>query len=100
MIPDDLLEQAARRFQQLSDPTRLRLLSVLHQHGSLNVSGVADATGVSVANTSQHLNRLAQAGLVSRERRGNNIFYTIADPSLNALCDLVCESIREGRRAG
>lgn len=100
MIPDDLLERAARRFQQLSDPTRLRLLSVLNQHGSLNVSSIADMSGVSVANTSQHLNRLAQAGLVSRDRQGNSIFYEISDPSLGPLCDLVCTSILEQRHTG
>lgn len=98
MIPEELLEQAARRFQQLSDPTRLRLLSELHAHGAMSVTAIATATGVSMANTSQHLNRLAQAGVVSRERRGNSIFYAICDPSLDAMCDLVCQSLEARER--
>ena len=59
------------------------------------VEALAQETGMSVANVSQHLNRLAMAGLVARRRDGKHVHYRIADPRLEELCDLVCAGVRE-----
>ena len=40
-------------------------------------------------------NRLAVAKVVARRREGKHVRYRIADPRLEALCDLVCSSVRE-----
>jgi ArsR family transcriptional regulator len=95
VVPADLLEDVAHLFSLLSDPTRLRLLSRLHDDGELSVGELADRTGVAVANVSQHLNRLAVARVVARRRDGKHVRYRISDPRLEALCDLVCSSVRE-----
>ena len=95
VVPADLLEEVARLFGLLGDPTRLRLLSRLHDDGELSVSELAERTGVAVANVSQHLNRLAIAGVVGRRRDGKQVRYRIADPRLEELCDLVCSGVRE-----
>jgi DNA-binding transcriptional ArsR family regulator len=65
VVPTDLLDarraapqpplsgiEAAHLFALLSDPTRLRLLSRLHDDGELSVGELARWTGVSVANVS------------------------------------------------
>ena len=98
VVPAELLEEVARLFALLSDPTRLRLLSRLHDDGELSVNELAARTGVSVANVSQHLNRMAVAGMLARRRDGKRVRYRIADPRLEELCDLMCSSVRE--RAG
>jgi DNA-binding transcriptional ArsR family regulator len=95
VVPRELLEEVARLFGLLSDPTRLRLLSRLHDDGELSVGELAERTGVAVANVSQHLNRLAVAGVVARRREGKQVRYRIADPRLEELCDLVCSGVRE-----
>jgi DNA-binding transcriptional ArsR family regulator len=95
VVPAELLEEVARMFGLLSDPTRLRLLSRLHDDGELSVGELSSRTGVTVANVSQHLNRLAAAGLVARRRDGKRVHYRIADPRLEELCDLVCAGVRE-----
>jgi ArsR family transcriptional regulator len=95
VVPDVLLEEVARLFGLLSDPTRLRLLSRLHDDGELSVGDLAERTGVAVANVSQHLNRLAASGLVARRRAGKHVHYRIADPRVETLCDLMCTSVRE-----
>lgn len=95
MIEDGLLEYAAHRFALLADPTRLRLLKALVDGGELNVSAVADAAHTSPFNASQHLSRLSAAGMVARRREGSSAYYRIIDPSLSALCDLVCSSMRQ-----
>jgi DNA-binding transcriptional ArsR family regulator len=99
VVPDALLEEVARRFALLGDPTRLRLLKALQEGRELSVGNLAAASGVARVNVSQHLNRLALAGLVSRRREGTTIFYRVSDPSLNQLCDLVCAGVLQRARA-
>lgn len=91
-LPDEALVQVAAYFQVLSEPTRLRILNLLRQQ-ELSVGDLAQRCGFSSANVSRHLSLLTQHGLVQRESRGNSAYYRIADPSVYALCDLVCGSI-------
>lgn len=91
-LPDEALAQVAAYFQALSEPTRLQILNILRQ-GERSVGELAQRCGSSSANISRHLSLLTQHGLVQRESRGNSAIYSIADPSVYALCDLVCGSI-------
>jgi DNA-binding transcriptional ArsR family regulator len=91
-LPDEALAQVAAYFQALSEPTRLQILNLLRQ-GERSVGELAQLCGYSSANISRHLALLTQHGLVRRESRGNSAFYSIADASVYALCDLVCGNI-------
>ena len=91
-LPDEALLQVAAYFQALSEPTRLQILNLLRQ-GERSVGELAQLCGYSSANISRHLALLTQHGLVRRESRGNSAFYSIADDSVYALCDLVCGNI-------
>lgn len=95
VVPDQLLGEAARRFSILGDVNRLRILSTLHTAGEQTTGALAERTGLAAANVSQHLSRLMAAGLVSRRREAQHAYYTIADPTLASLCDLVCTSVRD-----
>ncbi|HUZ83102.1 MAG TPA: metalloregulator ArsR/SmtB family transcription factor [Gaiellales bacterium] len=95
VLPDALLGDAARMFGMLADESRLRLLRALHEAGELGVGDLASRAGLSLANTSQHLNRMAAAGLVARRRDGKNVLYRIGDPRVEELCRLVCHGLRE-----
>jgi DNA-binding transcriptional ArsR family regulator len=101
VIPDSFLNDVARRFALLSDPTRLKIVSVLHEHGERTVSQIAEAAGTSTANASQHLQRLATGGIVGRRRDGQVVRYRIVDDTIEDLCTIVCGSVRgEYGRAG
>jgi DNA-binding transcriptional ArsR family regulator len=91
-LPKEALEQVAAYFQVLSEPTRLALLNLLRS-GERNVGELADACGFTAANVSRHLTQLTQRGLIERESRGTSVYYRIADPSVYALCDLVCGNV-------
>lgn len=91
-LPPEALEQVAAYFQTLSEPTRLQILNLLRS-GERNVGELAQRCGYTSANISRHLAQLMQHGLVERESRGTAVYYRIADPSVYALCDLVCGSI-------
>jgi ArsR family transcriptional regulator len=84
----------AGRFKVLSEPIRLRLLQSL-ERGEASVGALAERLGTTQPNVSKHLKILQDAGLVSRRQEGNTAWYSIADPSVFALCDLVCGSLRE-----
>lgn len=91
-LPDEALAQVAAYFQALSEPTRLQILNFLREQ-ERSVGELAQLCGYTSANISRHLALLTQHGLVARESRGNSAIYSIADPSVYALCDLVCGSI-------
>jgi DNA-binding transcriptional ArsR family regulator len=95
VVPETMLDEAARLFALLSDPTRLRIVSALHEDDELSVRALADRTGSSVANASQHLNRLAAGGVVARRRAGKSVLYRIADERIGQLCEIVCSGVRE-----
>jgi DNA-binding transcriptional ArsR family regulator len=91
-LPPEALDQVASYFQALSEPSRLKILNLLREQEA-SVGDLAQRCGFSVANVSRHLALLSQRGLVSRESRGNSVYYRIADPSIYELCDLVCGNI-------
>ena len=98
-LPDDALAQVAAFFQLLAEPSRLRVLNLLRGPAQC-VGDLARACGSSAANISRHLAQLQRHGLVHREGRGTNVYYRIADPSVYALCDLVCGQLaRQHARA-
>ena len=94
VIPETLVEEAARHFALLGDPSRLRVLKTLLESGEAPVGVLAERTGLTRTNLSQHLSRLAMAGLVGRRRAGTTVYYSIVDESLGELCALVCASLR------
>lgn len=76
-IKQRLFAEFARIAKALSSPNRLEILDFLAQ-GERNVESLADATHLSVANTSQHLQHLRQAGLVSARKQGQQVYYQLA----------------------
>ena len=97
-LPSELADIIARRFAVLGEPTRLRLLNLMHERGEASVGELVEATGGSQANVSKHLAVLLNARMVGRRREGSRAIYRIADPTLMRLCDEVCSSVREQLR--
>jgi ArsR family transcriptional regulator len=60
---------------------RLELLEHMGQ-GARSVEALAALAGLSVANTSQHLQQLRRAGLIAAERRGKHVLYRLADDQI------------------
>jgi DNA-binding transcriptional ArsR family regulator len=95
------LELIARRFAVLADPTRLRLVHALFA-AEKSVNTLTAETSGTQANVSRQLQALANAGVLTRRKAGLQVFYSIADPSIYELCDLVCGSLEKqlAREAG
>lgn len=63
-------------FKALADPTRRRILELLRD-GDLTAGELAEHFDISKPSLSHHLATLRSAGLVSDERRGQNIVYSL-----------------------
>jgi rhodanese-related sulfurtransferase/DNA-binding transcriptional ArsR family regulator len=72
-----VFEQLARIGNVLSNSARLEFLELLGQR-ERSVDELARMTGTSVANTSQHLQKLRQAGMVSARKEGLFVYYRLA----------------------
>ncbi len=79
-----LLNQLATVAKAMAHPNRLELLDQAAQ-GEQSVETLAEATGLSVGNSSQHLQRLRRAGLLRARREGTRVLYSLADESVLAL---------------
>ena len=82
----DLFNQFARVGKSLSNPNRLELLEFLAQ-SPRSVETLAKLTQLSIANTSQHLQHLRQAGLVTSRKEGLKVYYNISGDDVIALLD-------------
>ena len=73
----DVFAQLARIGNALSSAVRLELLELLSQ-GERSVDQLSLLTGTTVANASQHLQKLKQAGLIVGRKQGLFVFYRVA----------------------
>ena len=81
-----LFTQFARIGKALSHGNRLELLDYLAQ-GERSVEALAGVSKLSIANTSQHLQQLRQAGLVATRKEGQKVFYRLAGEEVISLID-------------
>jgi DNA-binding transcriptional ArsR family regulator len=86
------LAELAGMFAVLSESTRLRLLEQL-RGGPLSQSELVERLGAKQANVSKQLGVLHGAGLVSRERDGALVRYTISEPLVFELVFELCEIV-------
>ena len=84
----DELERIAMRFKMLGEPTRLRILQAVCR-GPRPVNDIVSATGSTQANVSKHLALLAAAGILTRARDGQCVYYGLKDQLAVKLCELV-----------
>lgn len=88
----EVVQQVAGYFSVLSEPTRLRILTVL-KSGEKCVQDLVEATATSQANVSKHLKVMLQAGILSRRAEGTSAYYSVQDDLIFELCNLVCDRL-------
>lgn len=83
-VKRELYQSIARVAQALASGNRLQLLEFVAQ-GERSVEVLAAMAGMTVANTSQHLQALRQAGLVAARKDGQRVYYSLAGSDVVAL---------------
>ena len=86
------MHRAAILLKQVSDPTRLQVISLLSE-GERHVGGLCSQFNLSQPAVSHHLALLRLGGIVDRRRQGKNNFYSLTDTGyrLSNICKgMVC----------
>jgi ArsR family transcriptional regulator len=88
-LGQDDAEALAAAFKAIADPGRLRLLNFIASQAGAEacVCNLVEPVGLSQPTVSHHLRVLADAGLLTRERRGTWIFYKLVPERVRALQD-------------
>jgi ArsR family transcriptional regulator, arsenate/arsenite/antimonite-responsive transcriptional repressor len=83
--------ELARQLKALSDPVRLRLLSVVASHtgGEACVCDLSVGIELTQPTISHHLKVLRTAGLLDSERRGSWVYYRVVPQALQQLSQLL-----------
>jgi DNA-binding transcriptional ArsR family regulator len=92
-LPPLLTDLIAARFRLLGEPMRIRILDSLRTEPAA-VGELAEQLETTQQNVSKHLAILHSAGIVGREKDGNRVLYSIADPGVFELCEHVCGGLR------
>ena len=88
LLTDGELADVAQHFKLLGEPMRLKILQAVCREPR-SVGDIVSATGATQANISKHLALLAAAGILTREKDGQNVYYGLKDQLTVKLCELV-----------
>ena len=86
---DSLRRFKAGVFQALAHPTRIALVELLRDEGEVPVSRLYERLDLEQANVSQHLAVLRSRQIVVGRKDGNQVFYSLRDPILGQVLDLM-----------
>jgi ArsR family transcriptional regulator len=92
-LTPDALQKVADTFRLFSEPSRLALLQELKTEGELSVNELVESTNISQAHVSKQLKMLAAAHFIERRKEGTKALYSIKDPMVFELCELVCGTL-------
>jgi len=85
----------AKYFRGLGDPTRLRVLELLAEHGELPAGALVERLELPQATVSTHLGCLRWCGFVATRREHRSVLYRIADERVSAMVSLANELLRD-----
>lgn len=78
----------AKYFRGLGEPTRLRILELLHSEGELSVGALVQRLAMPQPKVSNHLACLRWCGFIEARREGRTVYNRIADSRVKAMLDL------------
>ncbi|RYZ87884.1 MAG: ArsR family transcriptional regulator [Proteobacteria bacterium] len=87
-MQDALREFKSNIFQALAHPTRIAIVELLRD-GEMSAGNLIEHLGIEQANASQHLSVLRTKQVVVSRREGNQVFYTVRDPLLIDVLDIM-----------
>jgi ArsR family transcriptional regulator len=90
-LTPDQAQELAGRLKALADPARLRLLSLLLASDGQEACtcDLTEPLGLSQPTVTHHLKKLADAGLVTGDRRGVWTYYRVVPDALEALGEVL-----------
>ena len=87
----------AESFKVIADPVRLRLLSLIAAGEEVCACDLVEPVGRSQPTVSHHLKVLREAGLLSSEKRGSWVWYSVVPERLAVLRDALGVEVARAR---
>ena len=102
VIPEEKIKSAAQGLRAIAHELRLSVLCLLLER-PMCVHELIEATGASQSNLSQHLSKMRLMGIINNEKRGQQVYYEIANPEFFNLvhvlkqiyCPEMCQAVTE-----
>lgn len=88
----DHSEAIAKIFKALGHPIRLKIIQNL-KNGERCVCDIHEGTNRELSTISSHLARLHEAGIITKEQRGKNIYYQLSCPCIGQICQCLSEHL-------
>ena len=85
-IPEEKIRSASEGLRALAHEVRLSVLCHL-MNGPLCVQDLMQATGTSQSNLSQHLAKMRMMGLLTTQKDGQRVIYSISSPEIGGLLE-------------
>lgn len=91
---DDSMQESLRQFKAgifgaLAHPTRIAIIELLRDEGEVAVTTLHERLDLEQPNVSQHLSVLRSKLIVVSRKNGNQVFYSLRDPVLGKVLDLM-----------
>ncbi len=93
----ELFRLQAKLLKILAQPKRLEIIHLLRDQ-RLNVTEIYSMLDLPQANVSQHLMVMREAGIVTAEREGKTVYYSLANPKIIDASDSIREWLLEQQR--
>ena len=93
-LTDEELENIALHFRLLGEPMRLKILQAVCKE-PLSVNDIVAAVSATQPNVSKHLSLLATAGILTRRKDGQCVYYGLKDELTLKLCELVQSQLND-----
>ena len=93
-ISEEIFRLQAELCRSFASPQRLMIIHQL-KDGPRSVGELSEKLNLKQSHTSQLLTVLRKAGVIIPERRGNTVFYSLANPHIITACEYVRAIIAE-----
>jgi|GEM_PF-705525 len=94
VINESASGRVAELLKLLGNPIRLKIIALLRHQDELRTGVIQQQVGVSMALVSQYLTKMSARGLLTRERRGSEVYFSLADPILSECLSLLLNERR------
>jgi ArsR family transcriptional regulator, virulence genes transcriptional regulator len=85
-----IFDLQAKLCQTLGQSVRLKIINLL-KNGPQCVTSIAEKIEVPQPTVSRHLTVLRSAGVLTRQRKGAEVFYEITSPKIVEVCEMMRE---------
>lgn len=95
VLSDDVLLNMADFYKAFSDSTRIKIINLLNEH-ELCVCDISAILNLTKSTVSHQLKNLRDMNLIKNEKRGKEVWYSLADNHVKKVFEISLEHILEG----